>query len=104
MLRNLQSYGDIYTVTQGYNRFKNQVVTWLSVADLLVHERLREHRLVDLIVSVAAVAHDVDHHVLMEGSAPLGGDVAHVHHRLGVIAVHVEDRGVHYTSDICGSS
>ena len=36
----------------------------LEVLDLVVHERLGEHGLIDLIVAVAAIAHQVNHHIL----------------------------------------
>ena len=36
------------------------------LGDLLVHERLRDERLVLLVVALAAIAHEVDHHVLAE--------------------------------------
>lgn len=66
----------------------------LRLLDAFVHERLGEHRLVDLVVSVAAVADDVDDDVLVEGRAPFSGDAAHVHDRLGIVGVDVEDRSV----------
>ena len=36
----------------------------------------------------------------MEGVPPLGGDLTDVHHRLGVVAVHVEDGRVHHTRHV----
>lgn len=77
-----------------------KVHTRLGLANLLVHKRLREHGLVDLVVSVAAVAHDVDDHVFVEGRAPLRGHVTHVHYGFWVVAVHVEDRRVHYAGHV----
>jgi len=56
-----------------------------------VHLRLREHWLVDLVVSVLAVADDVHHHVALEGLAPLGRQPADARHSLHVVAVHVKD-------------
>lgn len=53
-------------------------------------------------MSVAAVAHDINNHVLVERGAPLGGHVAHVHHGLRVVAVHVEDGRVDYAGHVCG--
>lgn len=72
----------------------------LGVPDLAVHQRLREHRLVDLVVAVAPIADDVDDDVLVEGGPPLGRHVAHVHHALGVVRVHVEDGRVDDARDI----
>ena len=62
------------------------------LADLLVHQRLGEGRLVALVVAEAPVAEHVDDDVLLEGLAELGRDARDVDHRLGVVAVHVEDR------------
>ena len=42
-------------------------------------------------MAVAAVAEHVDDHVALEFLAEFGGDAGHVHHRLGVVAVDVED-------------
>ena len=65
-----------------------------------VHDRLGEHGLIYLVVSVLAVAHQVDDHVLMPGGAPLGGNVSHQHHGLRVVRVHVEDRGVDHPTHV----
>jgi hypothetical protein len=64
-------------------------------ADLLVHQRLGEHRLVRFVVAVPAVAEHVDDDVALEALAELGGDARAVHHRLRVVAVHVQDRRLH---------
>ena len=66
----------------------------LDLLDFAVHERLGEHGLVDFVVSVAAVRHQIDDHVLVEGGAPLGGHVADVHDGFGIIGVDVEDGSV----------
>lgn len=76
------------------------IITWLGFTNLAVHKRLREHGLVDLVVSVAAVADDIDDHVLVEGRAPFSSDIAHVHHRFWIVAVYVEDRRVHDTGHV----
>ncbi len=68
--------------------------------DPLVHQGLRVGRLVALVVTVAAVADDVDHHVAVELVA--------VHHReshrrqacLRVVRVHVDDRHVEPLGEI----
>ena len=48
----------------------------------LVHQRLRELGLVDLVVPVAPVAHHVHHHVRLPALPPVRGQLADVHHRL----------------------
>ena len=62
--------------------------------DLLVHHRLRERRLVALVVAVPAVADEVDDHVAPERLAELDRQPRRLHDRLGVVAVDVEDRGL----------
>ena len=60
-------------------------------ADAGVHQRLGLHRLLGLIMPPAAVADDVDDHILAEPHTVVGGQLGDEHHRLGVIAVDVED-------------
>ena len=60
--------------------------------DPLVHLRLRVARLVTLVVAEAAVAHHVDHDVLLERLPEGEREARHPHARLGVVAVDVEDR------------
>ena len=60
-------------------------------ADAGVHQRLGLHRLLGLVMPPAAVADDVDHHILAEAHAVVGGQLGDEHHRLGVVAVDVED-------------
>ena len=60
--------------------------------DLPVHHRLGEARLVLLVVAVLAVAPQVDHHVALELLAERDRQLGRPDARLGVVAVHVEDR------------
>lgn len=59
-----------------------------------VHLGLREGRLVQLVVSEPSVAHNVDDDIIAPLLPPLCRKLEHVHHRLHVITVHVEDGGV----------
>ena len=68
--------------------------------DLLVHDRVGEHRLVAFVVTKPAVAEDVEHHVLAELLAELGGDPGGVDHRLGIVSVDVEDRRFDHQGDV----
>ena len=61
---------------------------------------LREGGLVALVVPVAPVAPHVDHHVLAEALAELGGDAADMDYRLDVVAVDVEDRRLRHLGDL----
>jgi hypothetical protein len=62
------------------------------LADLGVHERLGEARLVALIVAEAAVAPHVDDDVALEALAVVDRQLAGEGHRFGIVAVDVEDR------------
>mmetsp|Transcript_9016 Transcript_9016/g.23642 ORF Transcript_9016/g.23642 Transcript_9016/m.23642 type:complete len:272 (-) Transcript_9016:34-849(-) len=68
--------------------------------DLLVHERLREHRLVQLVVAVPPVAKHVDYHVLLEPLAVLHRKLAHAHHGLDVVAIDMKNRDAHRLGDV----
>ena len=72
------------------------------LGDALVHQRLGEGRLVALIVTVAAVAPEVDHDVDLELLAELGREPCDARHRHRVVAVDVEDRALHAASDVGG--
>mmetsp|Transcript_51880 Transcript_51880/g.153010 ORF Transcript_51880/g.153010 Transcript_51880/m.153010 type:complete len:285 (-) Transcript_51880:92-946(-) len=64
----------------------------LLLGDRRVHHRLREHRLVELVVPVLAVAHDVNDDVALKLLPPHGRHLAAARDRLEVVAVDVEDR------------
>ena len=68
--------------------------------DLPVHDGLGGGRLVRLAVAVPAVAHHVDDHVFLEFHAVIQGQIRNIYDRVGVIAVHVKDRGLHHLGDI----
>jgi hypothetical protein len=62
------------------------------VLDLGVHQGLGHRRVVALVVTEAAVAEHVHHHVLAELLAVLDGDLGGEHHGLRIVTVGVEDR------------
>ena len=70
------------------------------LGDLPVHDRLREGRLVALVVPEAAIAEHVDDHRLVELLPELGGDLGGEDHRLGVVAVAVQDRRLDHLGDV----
>ena len=85
--------------------FRDELVAVLLVRgsvrlDLLVHERLREHGLVDFVVSVLAVAHDVHHHVPPERLPPLRRELHDPRDSLDVVAVDVEHGRVDALGDV----
>ena len=57
----------------------------------LVHEGLGEGWLIDLIVAMLAVAHNVHHHITLPLLAPLGGKLTSAHNRLDVVTIDMED-------------
>ena len=69
-------------------------------ADLLVHQRLGERRLVAFVVAEAPVAEHVDDDRLLEFLPELGRDLGGVDHRFGIVAVHVEDRRLDHLGDV----
>ena len=70
------------------------------LADRLVHQRLGERGLVALVVPEATVAEHVDDDRALELLPKLGGDFGRVHHRLGIVAVDVENRRLDHLGDI----
>ena len=62
------------------------------ILDAFIEKRLRDGRIVDFAVAMAAVADDVHDHVAAKRGAILGGDFAHAHNGIRVFRVHVEDR------------
>ena len=69
-------------------------------ADLLVHQRLRERRLVAFVVAEAPVAEHVDDDRLLEFLPVFGRDLCGEHHRFRIIAVHVEDQRLDHLGDV----
>ena len=70
------------------------------LTDVLVHQRLGCRRLIRLIVAMAPIADQVDHHVPMEPHSVLERQPGHEHHRLRIIGIHVEDRRLHHLRHI----
>ena len=60
--------------------------------DLLVHQRLRERRLVALVVAVAAVADQVDEEVALEPRAVRERQPRRLDARYRIVGVDVDDR------------
>ncbi len=62
--------------------------------DRLIHAGLGKARLIGFIMSVTAVAHDINDDVLLIFSPVIGCQLADEVDRLNVVAVDVENRGV----------
>ena len=63
-----------------------------QAADARIHHRLRHHRLVGLVVAVAAIADDVDDDVVVEGIAVVERQPGDEEDGVGIVAVDVEYR------------
>ncbi len=70
------------------------------LGDALVHERLRQQRLVGLVVPEAAEADEVDEHVAVEALPVLERDLDGEQRRLRVVAVDVQDRRLDHLGDV----
>ena len=66
----------------------------VALGDALVHERVGERRIVELVVAVLAEADQVDHDVLAELGAIVDGELGRLVDKLGMVAVDVNDRAV----------
>ena len=73
-------------------RLDVQLADAAPFGDRPVHQRLCVARVVAFVVTVTAVAHHVDHDVLVERLAVLPRQLGDLHAGLGVVAVDVEDR------------
>ena len=70
------------------------------LADRLVHQGLGERGLVAFVVPEAPVAEHVDDDGALELLPELGRDFGGIHHRLGIVAVHMEDRRLDHLGDV----
>jgi hypothetical protein len=68
--------------------------------DEVVHERLRHRRVVALVVTTTAVAHEVDNDVAMELLPVRECELRDAHDGFWVIPVDVEDRGLNSLGNI----
>ena len=60
--------------------------------DRLVHQRLRERRLVALVVAVSAVADQIDQEVALESAAILPGESRRLEAGRGIVSIDMDDR------------
>ena len=72
----------------------------LQGADLRIHQRLGEGRIVTLVVAEAAVAEHVHHHILVEFLPELRRHLGGEDHRFRIVAVDVEDRGLDHQGHV----
>ena len=70
------------------------------IAYRLVHQRLRERRLVAFVVPVAPVAKHIDDDGMLEFLPELGRNLGSKHHCLRVVAVGVKDRRLDHLCNV----
>jgi len=70
-------------------------------ANLFIHPRLGCRGFVGLVMATAAVAHQIDDHVLLEFVAVIHGQLRDEKDRFRVIAVHVQDGRLDHLGHIC---
>ena len=68
--------------------------------DLRIHRRLRESRLVGLVVTVATVTHEIDKEVLAELRAVLNTKLHHAHAGVRILRIHVSNRDLEALGEI----
>jgi hypothetical protein len=71
----------------------------VEAADDLVHARLGRGRLVGLVVAVAAVADQVDDHVLLELARKSASQASGEQHRFRIVAVDVQNGRLDHLGD-----
>ena len=72
----------------------------LLLPDPCVHRRLGEIRLIALVVTVPAIAPQVDDHIVLEGLAILQRQLGGKDARLRIVAVDVQDWGFGHLGDV----
>ncbi len=92
-------HGEVATAHQ---RLDEALAHAAQLLDGAVHQRLGVAGVVALVVTVTAVAHHVDHDVLVEPLAVRERQTCHTHAGLGVVAVDVDDRRLHRLGDVGG--
>src|SRR5262245_62009103 len=70
--------------------------------DLPVQDRLRITGVVAFIMTMAAIAEHIDHHVLLELLTKIEGDSRYPDRRLRIVAIDMEDRGLHPSGNVSG--
>ena len=70
--------------------------------DEVVHERLRHGRVVALVVSATTVTDEVDHNIVLKRLTIPNGKFGNADDGFGVVAVDVENRGLHRFRDVGG--
>ena len=72
---------------------------WM-LGDLFVHQRLRDERLILLVVAEFAKANHIDYHVLAKFHPVIERDATHHQHRFRIVRIHMKHRGLDHLGDI----
>ena len=68
--------------------------------NVLVHDRLRRGGFIGFAMAMLAIAHQIDHYVLVEFHAEIKRELGDQRDRFWVVCIHVKDRRLHHLGDI----
>ena len=71
--------------------FRIKITRRAQFANAVIHLRLGEGGLVALIMAMAAIADDIQHHIRAKHHAEFGCQACAEHHRFRIIAIHMQD-------------
>lgn len=74
----------------------------LERGDLLVHQRLGETGLIQLVMSISSIPDNIDYHIFVEFLSVLKGKSHHSVNHLRVIRIHVENRRTNGFGNLSG--
>ncbi len=84
----------------GHQTFGIKLQCRLVTLDVFVHQGICEHRFIPFVMAKAAVAEDVQNHVLVEFLPKLGRDFGRMNNRFWVVTIDVENRRFNHQRDI----
>ena len=71
----------------------------INLFDCFIHHRLRHHRLIGFIVSIATIADEINDHIGVKHHSIGMGQLCDQNHCFGIISVDMEDRRLHHLGD-----
>jgi hypothetical protein len=99
--------GDLHRLLAGdlaelQELFQIALVHARSPLDHAIERRLRERRLISLVVAAAAEAVHVDDDVALELAAEIHGQIDHLRHGFRILPIHMEDRDLQHLGHVGG--
>ena len=74
------------------------------LANVAIHERLSDQRLVLFVVSEFTKAHQINHHIFVELHTVIQRDLGNQQCRLGIIRIDMKNRRIHHLCHIAAIS